>query len=214
MARAFDPERHCGGHRPHPRPGPCVTGCHSDAAQHQCTKGLGEGTAHVGIGRCKWHGGMAPNANAGAQRELAVRAVTKLGIPLGSGDPFLLLEHTVQHAEGNLAAAAAALVETAGYVEANKADAPKPLIEDIKIAADIYSEAIKTAGRTGKAAVDAKVADRQVAVDLAMAGLLNRFLGELFERFLPKEIRPAGELWAKARLEELAAEYERSGRMH
>lgn len=201
MARPFDPTRHCGG---------LSTGRSRKAAGEPCRNTKGFRTDHAGGGSCYLHGGKTANGRKSGDRELAVRAVTKLGIPLGSGDPFVLLEHTVQHAEGNLAAAAAALVETAGYVEANKADAPKPLIEDIKIAADIYSEAIKTAGRTGKAAVDAKVADRQVAVDLAMAGLLNRFVAELLDRVVPKERRPEIEVWAKGRFAELAVEFERT----
>lgn len=155
------------------------------------------------------HGGSSPGGIKGGQRELAVKAVAKLGLPLGNGDPFVLLEHTVQHAEGYLAATSAALAA----IDADDPDVV-PLITDVTIAADLYEEAIRLAGRTGKAAVDAKVADRQVAIDLAMANLLNRFIGEFMDRFVPRDQRPTVELWAKGRFAELAHEYERAGRVH
>lgn len=202
MVVVFDPGRHCGaaGHQ---------------AGGDPCRLPRGWGTSHPGGGRCKLHGGSTPDGVKSANRELAARAVAKLGIPLGNGDPFVLLEHTVQHAEGNLAATADALVAAVAYDP--KAEGPKPVIPDVSIAAGLYQDAIKTAGRTGKAAVDAKVADRQITVDLAMANLINRFIGELFDRIatlIPREERPVVEVWAKARLEELALEFEHGGRIH
>jgi len=84
----------------------------------------------------------------------------------------------------------------------------------LEVAADLYEQAIRTAARTGKAAVDADVANRLAALDERAEGLLMRFIRELLERVVPTERRPAIEAWASQRLGELAAEYERSAVVH
>ena len=124
---------------------------------------------------------------------------------MGSGDPFVLLTKTVSHAEGYLEATAQLARE------ASSAATPVVGLEAI---ADLYEQAIRTAARTGKAAVDADVADRMATLDERVDSLLWRFVAELLERVVPKAQRPAVEAWASMRLGEIAAEYEHPVAVH
>ena len=178
---------------------------------HPCQQPKGHGTSHPGIGACKFHGGSTPTGVKTAQREIALRTLAKLGIPLGNGDPFVLLEHAIQHSEGQLAATAALVVDAAAKVAAADGELGVPIVA-LPVAAQLYLEATRAAARVGKSAVDAKVADRQQTLDMAMYALLSRFITELFERFLPEERRPEAEIWAKGRFLELATELELPGR--
>jgi hypothetical protein len=161
-------------------------------------------TDHVHAGRCWLHSGRTPNGRIQAQREIAERAAAKLGIPRGNGDPFVLLTKAVQHAEGYLEATAKVLADVA---DPDPKAAAKSQIA-LGAAAELYAEAIRAASRTGKAAVDADVADRRAALDERAADLLMRFVRELLDRVVPAPQRPALEAWAATRFAELAAEYE------
>ena len=232
----FDPARHCGAATTREGNPPCLhqrsritadgrCGQHDgrsfvvvfDAAVHcgaktnplndeaPCKNRKGFGTTHVGSGLCELHGGSSPNGAKAAAKEAAGQALAKLGVPVGSGDPFVLLSKTVSHAEGYLEATAQLAREA---TEANT-----PLV-GLEAVADLYEQAIRTAARTGKAAVDADVADRLAALDERVDSLLWRFVGELLERVVPKAQRPAVETWAAMRLGELAAEYEHPVAVH
>lgn len=178
--------------------------------RHPCQLAKGFGTSHAGVGRCKFHGGSTPSGIRTAERELAAAALARLGVPVGNGDPFVLLEHAVQHSDGQLSASAALVVEAAAKA-ADPDNTESPIVA-LPVAAQLYLESIRAAARVGKSAVDAKVADRQQTIDMAMYSLLSRFITELFERFLPEERRPEAEVWAKVRFTELAAELEMPGR--
>jgi hypothetical protein len=196
--RVFDPARHCGG-KTNPLNGATP-----------CRQPKGHATNHPGVGHCKLHIGNSPNGQKAAAREAAEVAIAKLGVPRGTGDPFVLLAKAVQHAEGYLEATAQLVVDSGGKVEEAEG---RPRV-DLSVAADIYEQAVRTASRTGKAAVDADVADRLAALDERAEGLLMRFLGELLERVVPRAQRPAIEAWASKRLGELAGEYERGPVVH
>lgn len=200
--RPFDPATQCGspGRRCKSEPPTCR---HEDG-DHRCRLFKGFGTDHVGSMHCKWHGGNSPNGRKAAARETAERAIAKLGLPMGSGDPFTLLTKAVQHAEGYLEATAQLVQDSADTVE--KAGG-RPRV-DLTVAAEFYEQAVRTAARTGKAAVDADVADRLAALDERAGSLLLRFVRELLERVVPAAKRPALEAWASGRLAELAHEYE------
>jgi hypothetical protein len=47
-----------------------------------CARRAGHGTDHVGVGRCRLHGGMTPNAQLSGVVELARREATIMGSPL------------------------------------------------------------------------------------------------------------------------------------
>lgn len=189
MTIAFDPAKHCGAH--------------GRQAGAPCRQVKGTKTNHPGAGRCWLHGGNTPNGQAAAAKEAAQHAVAKLGIPAGSGDPMVLLTKAVQHAEGFLEATGQVLTDAAGEETPNRA-----LID---AAAEQYAGAIRAAARTGKAAVDADVADRLAALDERASELLMRFVAELLERAVPVAKRPAIQAWARGRLAELAADYDRPG---
>jgi hypothetical protein len=192
MTIVFDPAIHCGA----------ATNPLNGATP--CRQRKGFKTNHVGAGHCIYHGGSSPNGKLHASKEAAVQALAKLGVPVGSGDPFVLLTKAVQHAEGYLEATAQLVVDSAAPVTEA---AGRPRV-DLSMAADIYEAAVRTAARTGKAAVDADVADRLAALDERVDSLLWRFVAELLERVVPRAQRPAMEAWASGRLGELAAEYE------
>lgn len=202
--RAFDPATMCGsaGKRCTAEP----PTCNHAADDHHCRMAKGWGTTHFGSGNCKDHGGGTPNGKKAAAKEAAAKAIARLGIAVGSGDPMVLLTKTVQHAEGFLEGSAAVLAELAGEEQAK--------LVDVEAAADLHAEAIRAAARVGKAAVDADVADRLAALDERAAELLMRFVGELLERAVPAKRRPEITVWARARLAELADEYERPGALH
>jgi hypothetical protein len=191
--KAYDEAKHCGALTKHGAGGPC-------------TQGKGQRTGHPGQGRCWLHGGRSPNAELAGARAKAAAAVTKLGLPVGTGDPMILLTKAVQHAEGYLEATGAVLAERAG--EENV----KP--GDVAAIAGMHAEAIRAAARVGKAAVDADVADRLAALDERTAGLVMRFVGELFDQVVPAKRRPELLAWARGRLAELATEYDGSAVVH
>lgn len=71
MTRPYDPDRHCGAH--------------PDAENGPCRLPKGWGTGHAGTGRCRLHGGAAPQVEAAAarraQEERALAAARAYGVP-------------------------------------------------------------------------------------------------------------------------------------
>lgn len=69
-----------------------------------CGRPAGWGTDHVGVGRCKMHGGSTPTHRRGAAIELQRRACDRLGVPVSpeEGDPGALLLGLVREAAGNV----------------------------------------------------------------------------------------------------------------
>lgn len=59
---------------------------------HPCTRPAGWGTQHVGVGRCKMHGGASPHAEVNGQVQLARREYAVMGIPLNVQPHEALLE--------------------------------------------------------------------------------------------------------------------------
>jgi hypothetical protein len=220
-SRAQDPleaGRQCGGHTrrcrackvswkrcPHDHE---THGCRIPG--HLCHQPKGKNTAHAGSGHCWLHLGRTETGEKHAELERAGRALSLLGVPVGSGDPFRLLSKTVQHAEGYLEATAELVVEAA----ANAVDGAALPAFAVETASALYQEAIRIAARTGKATVDADIADRLAALDERASGLVMRFVTELFERVVPASRRLEEQTWASARLAELALEYEQTGMVH
>lgn len=73
-----DDSRYCGGKK---RQG-----------EGTCTRPAGWGTDHVGVGRCKLHGGSTATHGKRAQRVIAERAVVTYGLPVDVGPHEALLE--------------------------------------------------------------------------------------------------------------------------
>ena len=66
-----------------------------------CGLRAGFGTDHVGVGRCKLHGGATPTHQRAAQREIARRECVSLGIPV-EVDPGEALIRALWEASGNV----------------------------------------------------------------------------------------------------------------
>jgi hypothetical protein len=88
-----------------PNPGPGKALC--EAQRTNQSKGLtchlvaGYGTDHVGVGRCKWHGGCTPTHNEHAQVEQIKQAADRLGVPR-EVDPSTGILELVWEAAGNV----------------------------------------------------------------------------------------------------------------
>lgn len=67
-----------------------------------CTRPAGWGTDHVGIGRCKLHGGKTRNHNKAAEPAMARRQAAELGLQIETTAEDALI-HALWEAEGNLA---------------------------------------------------------------------------------------------------------------
>lgn len=66
-----------------------------------CTQRAGYGTEHVGIGKCKFHGGCTPNHQKAAETELAKRAVRTYGLDQ-EVDPWTALLDEIARTNGHV----------------------------------------------------------------------------------------------------------------
>lgn len=123
----------------------------------------GERTDHAGSGKCYLHGGRSPNGRKHAQTEAAVAAVAKLGIPLGTGDPFALLEAATRYSHGMLDATGQVLV---AVVDGVRTDIT------LEAAAKLHVDAIRQGATTGHQAVTADVASRQAKISEQLASVV------------------------------------------
>lgn len=57
-----------------------------------CSKPAGWGTDHVGVGRCKLHGGSVPNHRANAMEQIAEQGVEAFGLPVNVDPHDALIE--------------------------------------------------------------------------------------------------------------------------
>lgn len=147
--RVMDPAKLCGARRKH--------------GGGTCTHGKGQATDHPGFGNCKWHGGGSPKQKPLVDRERAAASIAKLGIPLGNGNPFDLLEQATKYSAGYLEATAQLLVD---IVDAKRADVT------LEAAARLHVDAIRQGAMTGHQAVTANVADRQARISEAMSNIV------------------------------------------
>lgn len=141
-------------------PAPCP---HGADPEHRCLMVKGWGTEHSGTGNCRFHGGGSPNGAKHAQGEVAAAAVAKLGLPKGTGDPFVLLETATRYSQGMLEATAAVLIEV---VDKTRTDI------SLEAAAKLHVDAIRQGAQTGHQAVTADVASRQAKISEQMASVV------------------------------------------
>jgi hypothetical protein len=78
-------KNHCGGRK-------------RDGSGGTCTRPAGWGTAHVGAGRCKLHGGNTPSHKQAGERALAQAAVGTFGLPREIDPRDALLEEVYRTA--------------------------------------------------------------------------------------------------------------------
>lgn len=65
-----------------PTKDPLKCGAHGRQKDSPCDLGAGWGTAHPGVGRCKFHGGLSPQAQLSGQLVIARREQMVMGTPL------------------------------------------------------------------------------------------------------------------------------------
>lgn len=68
-----------------------------------CQRPAGWGTDHVGVGRCKLHGGKTRSHLVAAAQGMAEIALKRLGVPIVDADPSEQLLEMVRESAGNVA---------------------------------------------------------------------------------------------------------------
>jgi hypothetical protein len=179
-----------------------------------CTRPAGWGTDHVGIGRCKLHGGRTPDHMKHARTEIARQAVATYGLPREVAPDVALLEE-VHRTAGHVAW----LAEVVGGLErdevtwglAEETDAP---ITDggggvttkhkasVNVWVQLYQQERKHLASVCRDALAAGIAERQVRLaeqqGALLAGAVSRILDaldlsvvqrELVAVVVPRELR-------------------------
>ena len=128
--------RHCGSPK---RQGPGT-----------CTRPAGWGTSHVGVGRCKLHGGSTPTHEKHAEKVQAEAAVVKYGLPRTVDPATALLE------EIHRTAGAVAWLDQQ-VTAMTTVDPGDPLVE-------LYARERKHLAAISRDAIALKIAEREVLV--------------------------------------------------
>jgi hypothetical protein len=195
------------GHEPEPIPGKC-NGRIRDKARRGalCRLTAGQGTDHVGFGRCSRHGGSTPSHVAAAGKAIASQAVATYGLPIDI-DPrdALLLE--VQRTAGHVAWLAQVVQGLTpeelvwGKTEEVDTQASEYPGTNTKRAAvpnaylQLYLAERKHLVDVSKAAITAGIEERRVRVAEAMGAqivaLIRSFAGRLSLTAVQLELVPA-----------------------
>lgn len=145
-----------------------------------CQLRAGFGTNHVGVGRCKHHGGASPNGQKHAQIAAAELALQKAGVAVPT-DPARGLLDMVASSAGMvryLAAKTAELDEITAMTAFGPAVRPEPML---------LEKWVKLHARNCKLALDANISERYVR----LAEDQGRLVVELIQRVLGKaELEP------------------------
>lgn len=162
--RGFDPERHCGARTRSGDP---------------CVNVMGKGTSHVGVGRCKLHGGASPRAQAAGVAELArqqaAAAAAEYGLPIDT-DPGQALLDEVSRSAGlvhfiglqirAIPGGADALVRGTKYVRRRETNAGTETITEVAPGLHqwvlLYAQERAHLTKVAAAALAAGVAERQI----------------------------------------------------
>ena len=115
-----------------------------------CRKFAGEGTEHLGVGKCKYHGGNTPTHRTHAVKELAKRQAVEFGVPLPV-EPTDALLSMVHLSAGHLSW----LKEELAAIEDKTSFTGQVLMR-------AYNDERDRCARTAKLALDAGVAERSV----------------------------------------------------
>lgn len=126
-----------------------------------CTQAAGWGTDHAGFGACKLHGGSTPSVRVGAAREEAEAEVLKLGLAIET-DPHAALATGVGILAGQVSFLQGKVAKLEEGAELEEGELV-PVVRTLNRVLDQWA-------RISKAAVDAGVAERQVALSEQQVG--------------------------------------------
>ena len=174
-----DGKRYCGGKK--------------KQGEGDCTRPAGWGTDHPGVGRCKLHGGCAPNVRAAARMELARKAVETYGLPRDISPTDALLEE-VRYSAGHVAwlRAKVAELEAADLVwgiteESDKQATEFPGTDTTRSATvnmwlDLYFRERKHLLDLTKTAISVGIEERRVRLAEAQGSLMNDVIRRILAR--------------------------------
>lgn len=138
-----------------------------------CAQPAGFGTSHVGVGRCRNHGGCTPTHVVAGQRALAEQAVATYGLPVDVSPPEALLDEVkwtaghvawlraqVQALEREALAWGLTKREDQGATEFPGVNVTEQAVPNVWL--DLYQRERKHLLDVCKAAIGAGLAERQV----------------------------------------------------
>lgn len=173
----------------------------TDGSGEQCNNEAGFGTQHIGVGKCKWHGGCTDSGNKSAANLLAARVIGgyhgEIDIEPHDGILWCIrmaagqIHHLNQHA---------ALIASDEDVDDEKHFA------SIKLQRIMLErgKAMDQLAKYSKAALDANVAERQIKIAEGYGQILASLLAAVFEDLeLTPAQRRSAPLIAERRLMEL-----------
>jgi hypothetical protein len=170
-----------------------------DGSGDTCTQVAGWATDHVGIGRCKLHGGATPNHAVAARLEQARRDVATYGLPR-TIDPAAALLEEVHRTAGHVAWLAAKVADTPetelvwgvteevekGAGEFTGTDTTRKAVPNVWL--DLYRQERKHLVDVSAAAIRAGVDAAIVRVTEQQGALLAGAIAQILERL---ELSPA-----------------------
>lgn len=158
-----------------------------------CEQPAGLGTDHLGVGRCKFHGGATRSHERAGARELARRGLLWYGDPDPDADPGEALLEEVQRTAGHVAWLAKEISEREGPeegAEPEEASAERLRLSSLRV---LYREERDHLVRVCQVALNAGVEERRVrlAEQLGdqLANVLDAIFGEL--ELTPKQRKQA-----------------------
>jgi hypothetical protein len=134
-----------------------------------CRLYAGQGTPHLGIGRCKHHGGMTPNHMKNAAIQEAQRRMVQLGGPveMHPHEALLAMLHVASGHVVWLRNEIASLTSVGDF--------------ESRVLIQVYSDERDRVARVAKACLDAGVAERQVRLAEEFGSMLADVLRAVFD---------------------------------
>lgn len=156
------------GHTPEQRDEMPLCGAKKKKTGESCRALAGQGTSHLGIGRCKFHGGSTPNHQKAAVVVEAKRRMVTLGRPIEvqPHDALLALLHT---SAGHVA-----------WINQEIADANLRTFEG-QVLTQLYGEERDRMARIAEVCIRAGISERLVEMAEKMGEMIAPVLKAVFE---------------------------------
>jgi len=134
-----------------------------------CRAFAGQHTTHLGVGRCKYHGGATPSHNKAAEIEQAQQAMVMLGAPIDV-EPTQALMGVLRATAGHVAFLAGE-VQQLGTLDDGEAQALMKL----------YSDERDRLARVAKACLDANIAEKEVTLVRQQTEMMSSLISAVIE---------------------------------